>query len=419
MNLVLIMVLTGCFMPRASGQGVEYRLNANGISHLFWPFGNGTTYHQRSYVENNQQYLLRMARGHERNSPCNTNGPGTGCHKKEDYWAQDWRVCPNSNSDCHYYDATTGDGTAIIRSPVYGRILNFDDDNQNICSLGGQINIEVLDPFFQPTGFGMQIIHLFDGSVDGFQRQKGELISPGTPLAYIGKTGTSSGDFPHAHVALYRNIYKRIDNQDSLGYRTLKANCSPVPGSCNGGCTIHELAANFRFDATTLGTTCFSDYIQLNQNISTNRVCIAAYSIQNSQNVQLNNGASFLAVSPRVSLEKFSVKFGSILSIKSSVIPYRQAVPKSESEPIVPQIMLSVSPNPFSDKLKLVLHNTQQFMSEIQLFTLDGKQVRKWTLMGDQSMEHALAVSDLAPGLFLLQIRLSDSRVIVKKIHKI
>lgn len=212
-----------------------YELNANGTSHLHWPY-RSTSWADRSFNEGGLTLTWGVL--------ASNTSPN---HHGGDKLAQDWYLCdnaptPNCEQDC---------GRDFL-APVSGTVLFAGNGNHGFGN-------EVIIQCYLDNNFAFRISHMQaveQSILDRFNNGETVGISVGQLLGQIGQ----SDDQPtcHVHAVLYKNIYENHNHGGNNIDQAIdwlsdgNSLCNPTCGAGNtsGNQTAEDdFAALFAFDA--------------------------------------------------------------------------------------------------------------------------------------------------------------------------
>lgn len=301
---------------------VDYDLKDYGISHLYWPFEQGS-YNSPSFTENGSTYKW-----------CQKTG--SICHNKADYHAQDWRITGNGD-DCQNtgIHKTKAEGRRF-GSPVYGRVMYVHDNTESgINQQGAQVVIEVSNGYGFFTGHALRVMHL---QLNSALVDVGDWVQPGTPLGKVGHTGgAGSGDWSHNHFVLYKQIDEDRPNESYIitGRALLKGGNTMANNMCNSTPKESDgvFATQFRLDATRLSPPdCYGNYLQLGGTYDNRQVCIAYVNATTAANTYLGSGANLMLQSPATTISSLGMATGATFSVHSGQIPQKNGMPIPEED---------------------------------------------------------------------------------------
>lgn len=179
---LLLFGISSLFAQEAQLEGEE---GEEGENLLVWPFADS---YPINYTTGSHGWSM-------------VNGAGGGLHKNSDYFALDW-LRPNA--------PTCG---IDFYAPLSGTVIWTEGNNPQ--GYGKQVIIQS----DQDTNYAFRIAHLESYSV-----ARGQKVKAGDLIAKIGDTGNGPC---HGHLALYRNIYDRVDlpktKADSAAQTALRA----------------------------------------------------------------------------------------------------------------------------------------------------------------------------------------------------
>ncbi len=89
----------------------------------------------------------------------------------------------------------------------------------------------------------------------------------------------------------------------------------------------------------------------------------------------------------------------------------------SINSPQLPENNLIVNPNPFTNSIQVDIEIEKIAVMELTLFSIDGKKLRSWTKENVNLWNEEIALSDLAAGVYQLELQ-ADGKLVSKKIVK-
>lgn len=339
---------------------VTYHLTGVGTSHLYWPFGDGTSFTNLNYGSGDHRYCEKL---------------GSRCHDYSDYFAQDWWIT-------EYLGSCNGSAEQVLgkafNSPVYGRVMFVDNSYSSATDpFGCQVIIEVMDQWGFWTGHALRVIHLKSGSA---VVSEGTIVTPGMKLAEVGNTGPNSGD-AHAHIALYERIDQKIPARNNeTGRERLAKGLTISDGSmCDdtvpGTQDDNRFASPFVLDATTNGGNfCIQAQVHLNGTVNNRYVCEATqYATVNGK---ISQTGEVNIISPSTTIDNLSVEDGGKLHIKiENNIPQK-------SGPVLPTVEedeekgFVVYPNPSSGEVQIAFEMQKEADYELEVYDVMGRKMK-------------------------------------------
>ena len=167
--------------------GLPFELNANGTSHIAWPF------HEPGWV----------------------TVDGSVFHKGDDHFADDWNL-GSGNYDLGKIALAAAPGRVIYagRRPA----------GQAFAGYGNQVVVQVIDASGNTTNFAYRYAHLQSMAV-----QVGDYVHFGSEIGAVGGTGDGSDTAfsPHLHSVLYKNINQTAPGAARTGLANLQLGYSP------------------------------------------------------------------------------------------------------------------------------------------------------------------------------------------------